>query len=283
VRQRLAISGTVALVTGAADGIGLAVARQLVDRGATVAAVDVDAAGLEAAVAGLGGSSRAFPADVSDRAAMEHVVADVCKAFGRLDIVVANAGVTPLPGTLRTADPADFDRVFNINVRGVLNTVVPAIDPLIAQGGHAVVVASAAAFTPTPGGAAYGASKAAVESLGRVLRLELARHDVSVQVACFGIVDSEMTRASIDRDPVGRALEQLLPRPLRRRISTDQAAASLVGGIVRRAPRTMAPRTWIPAAWLRGIAGPAADSLAARNPKLHKLISDIDNEEPRDT
>jgi len=268
----------VALITGGAAGIGLAVARNLHGRGATVALVDVDQQALGAAAAALGTTRvHTIVADVRDRDGMADAVAELVASAGGLDLVVANAGVTPTPATLRSGDRADFDRVLDINLHGVLNTVQPALDALVERGGHAVVVASVAAFTPTPGGAAYNVSKAAAEALGRCLRLEMAPHGVSVQVAYFGVVDTAMTHGTIDEDPLGQELERMLPGPLRRRITPEEAAASLVDGIQRRAARTMAPGVWQPYALLRGVANIAVDAISARDPRLRRIVLEIES------
>ena len=276
--RELQVAGRTALVTGAAGGIGLAVSQALHARGATVGLVDVAPEALDATAAGMGGGAavHAFAADVRDRERMAAVVDELQERTGRLDVVVANAGVVPEPATLLYGDRADFDRVLDINLHGVLNTVSPALRSLIAAGGHAVVVASVAAFTPTPGGSAYTVSKAAVEALGRSLRLELAAHGVSVQVAYFGVVETAMTRRTLDEDPIGQTLERLLPAPLRRRVSAADAAETLVCGIERRASRTLAPRTWAPYAWMRGVGDHVVDAAFTRDPRLRRVIAALE-------
>lgn len=216
------VDGKVAVITGAAQGIGLALATELHRRGAYVA-------------------------------------------------IVANPGVTPPPATLLTIDPADYDRVIAINQTGVWNTVRPALEQIIATEGHVVVVSSVAAFAPGPGGAAYMISKAPVEQFGRALRPELSIHGASAGVAYFGVVDTTMARDMLD-DPFGRALEQLLPQPLRASITPDQAARIIADGIGHRAPRTLAPATWQPWSLLRGAINIVVDDLALRDTRTHALL-----------
>ncbi|MCX6399785.1 MAG: short-chain dehydrogenase/reductase [Propionibacteriales bacterium] len=265
------------LITGAGQGIGLALARRLHEQGACVALVDISEPGLKAAVATLG-DSRVFTltADVADRAAMAEVVARVVDHHGRLDVVVANAGVTPPPATIRTMDLADYDRVVAINQTGILNTVQPALDAVIAQRGHVVVVASCAAFSPGIGGVAYMSSKAAAEQIGRALKLELTPHGASAGVAYFGFVDTPLATATLDDDPLGRRLDELLGWPLNHRISADDAAESIARGIARRSGATIAPARWLPYSLLRGVLNAGADRLLVRDKRVHLMIRDLE-------
>lgn len=277
MRNRMDVRGRVALITGAAQGIGLALARQLCGDGASVALVDVDRSAVERAAAGLGERALGIAADVRDRAAMADATRQVVARFGRLDIVVANAGVTPTPATVRMMDGADFDRVIGINLNGVYNTVAPALEQVIEHRGHVVVVSSAAAFTPSPGGSPYMISKAGVEQFGRGLRLELAGHGASVQIAYFGIVDTAMTHAVLDDHDLGRQLNDMVAWPMSRRISADQAANSILGGIRRRAASTIAPRLgWRQYSRLRGVVNPILDSVLAGNRTVRGLVGQLE-------
>ncbi|GAB2735065.1 short-chain dehydrogenase/reductase [Amycolatopsis magusensis] len=270
------VRGKVVLITGGGDGIGLALARELHGRGAVVALTDIDPAALARAGTELGSRVHTFVADVRDRVAMEAVVRALSTETGGLDVVVANAGVTPPPATLRQIDPEGFDRVLDINLTGVFNTVRPAIDEVVARRGHIVVVSSAAAFAPGLGGASYMISKAGVEQLGRALRLELAGFGASAGVAYFGVVDTRLAKATLDDDALGAELEARLPRPLRRRITAEQAAEVLAGAIARRAGRTLAPAAWQGWALLRGFVNVVADGVLAADRRCHTLIRELE-------
>ncbi|GAB4586521.1 short-chain dehydrogenase/reductase [Nocardia sp. IFM 10818] len=270
------VAGKVVLITGAAQGIGRELARLLHARGAHVIVADVDEYAAKCAATELATRAHAVVADVADRDEMVRAVQAAIECHGRLDVVVANAGVTPIPATLRTMDPHDFDRVMSINLTGVFNTVHPALDHIVASKGHVVVVSSCAAFAPGMGGSPYMVSKAAVEQLGRALRVELAASGASAGVAYFGIVDTAMTHDLLDADDLGRRLDGMLPWPLNIRITAAQAARTIADGIARRSARTIAPAGWEPYALLRGALNIVLDNRLASNPAVHELIRAIE-------
>lgn len=273
---RLALAGRVVLITGAAQGIGLALARHLLAQHAEVALVDLDGATVRRAASEWGPRAFARDADVRDRGAMAEAVDATVRHFGGLDVVVANAGVTPTPATLRTMNSDDFDRVLDINLIGAFNTVKPALDHVIKRRGHVVFVSSGAAFSPGVGGSPYMISKAAVEQLGRALRLELVPFETSVQTAYFGIVETAMTHELLDADDLGRRINRMLPWPLNRRITAEQAAKSIADGITNRAVTTMAPTGWNLYSVLRGAVNPVIDHLLTRDKRMRTLVSDIE-------
>ncbi|MBF6465733.1 SDR family NAD(P)-dependent oxidoreductase [Nocardia beijingensis] len=275
-RRGYSIEGRVVLITGAGRGIGRELAAVLHRKQASVALVDVDQDAVDAAAAALGGRTLTVAADVADRSAMRAAVDRAAEHFGRLDVVVANAGVVPHPATVRTLDGRDFDRVMDINLTGVFNTVRPALDHVVAAHGHVVVVSSCAAFAPGMAGAPYMISKAAVEQLGRALRVELAPFGASAGIAYFGIVDTRMTHDTLDHDELGRELDELLPWPLNVRISAEQAARTIADGIERRAARTIAPAGWEPYALLRGAVNVVLDSALARDNRVHDLLRRVE-------
>lgn len=277
-KPALDVGDRVALITGAAQGIGLALARQLHAKGARLALIDLNEDALTRAATSLGRRRvMTISADVADRAAMAAAVAEVVAAEGRLDVVVANAGVTPRPSTIKTMDLDDYERVVGINQIGILNTVQPALDAVIEAQGHVVVVASCAAFSPSIGGVAYMSSKAAAEQIGRALKLELAPHGVTAGVAYFGLVETPLTTAVMDDDPTGRRLDQLLGWPLNHRISADDAAKTIADGIAERAGATMAPARWLPYSLFRGVLNVGLDLALTRDKRIHELVLDLES------
>src|SRR4051812_22643458 len=171
------LPGKVALVTGGARGIGFGTAQALHRRGASVAILDLHAEDAERAASQLG-EERAFglAADVTDRGAMQRAVATVVDRFGRLDVVVANAGIASRGATMRAMSTESFERVLDVNLYGVYRTVDVALPEIVRNRGHVVVVASVMAFTNGIGGIPYAMAKAGVEQLGRALRIELIQH-----------------------------------------------------------------------------------------------------------
>jgi NAD(P)-dependent dehydrogenase (short-subunit alcohol dehydrogenase family) len=231
--ERYDLRGKVALVTGAARGIGLETARALGARGASVVLVDLDAGAAERAAAQVHDArAMGVGADVTDRAAMQRAVAGAVERFGGLDVVVANAGIAPRAATVRAMAPEKFERVLDVNLNGVYRTVDAALPEVVRRGGHVVVIASIYAFANGAGAAPYAMSKAGVEALGRSLRVELRPHGASASVAYFGWIDTQMVRQGIDADPMGDAMLARCPRrcasawPRRPRRRRSRAASS---------------------------------------------------------
>lgn len=274
-RPSLDVRGRTVLITGAGSGIGAASARKLHERGAALALVDVDEIAVEKVAAELGRDALAVPADVRDRTAMAGAVDRAVAHFGRIDVVIANAGVVPPAATIRTVDADAFDRVLDINVTGVFNTVRPALEHVIERRGHVVVVASAAAFAPGAAGSAYMMSKAAVEQFGRALRIELAAVGASAGIAYFGVVETAMVRDS-ESDPLIKEITGLLPWPLSQRISQEHAARVIADAIANRSAQTVAPVSWLPYSLLRGVANLFIDDHAAASASMHDLLRRVE-------
>jgi len=192
------VRGLRVVVTGAASGLGLAMAEILSECGARVTLADVDAERLEAStrrLAARGGAVRSFAVDVSNEAQVEGLIDDVVAAEGGLDAVFANAGLAAVPGhaveggqQLQTVERADWDRVLGVNLNGVLFTMKHAAEVMKRQrSGRIVVTSSAAGLRPEPVVCyGYTASKAAVLNVVRQAALELAPYGVLVNAICPG-------------------------------------------------------------------------------------------------
>ena len=161
-----------ALVTGASSGIGLAIARRFAAEGATVYLTGRRKAELDAAVAQVGARGIAIQGDASDLGDLDRLFAEIANRSGRLDIVVANAGVGDY-GPLGTITEEEYDRTTSINLKGTVFTVQKAL-PLLTVGASVMLLSSSAALRAAPGLGVYAATKAAIRSLARTWAAELA-------------------------------------------------------------------------------------------------------------
>ena len=180
-----------ALVTGAGQGIGRAIARRLTEDGYSVIVVDLDAETAKATAAEVGG--RAAACDISDPDAVHELAATV----DELDVLVNNAGIFPA-ASLADVDIAQFRRVMDVNVVGPLLLTQQLLPQLTASGGSVVNIASMAAKVPTPGTGAYSPSKAAVVSLTKLCAVEFAQSGVRFNAVAPGGVATEGTAAMAD-------------------------------------------------------------------------------------
>ena len=189
------------VVTGAASGIGAAVAALLVRRGERVAALDRDREGLEGLRSELGDECSAHLVDVCDASSVAAAVDLVERERGAVRGLVAAAGILRSGSLAAAAD--DLVDLLAVNVQGVRNSVAAVAPKMIAHGGGSIVtVASNAASTPRLGMGAYCASKAAASMLTRCFALELAAHSIRCNVVCPGSTDTPMLRAMLDgKDP----------------------------------------------------------------------------------
>ena len=271
------LQGKVALITGGARGIGLGIAQAFTARGAVVALVDLEAEEVQRSAATLG-ADRAIGigADVTDSAALEAAVAATVERFGGIDVVVANAGIAPIPNTARNMDPVEFERVVEVDLLGVYRTVRAALPQVIERRGQVVLVSSVYAFLNGLLVSPYAVSKAGVEQLGRALRVELASHGASATVAYFGFVDTKMVQDVMDRDDLAGDREELFPEFIRRRISPAQAGEAVAEGVLRRRARVIAPRYWTTLSVLRGVVNPAFDLLTSKQRRVQDAIRDAE-------
>lgn len=276
--DRYDLNGKVALVTGAARGIGFETARQMHMRGASVAVLDLDAEEAREAAERIGPRAIGLGGDVTDQSALMNAVAQIVEEFGGIDVAVANAGIAQKQfATVRGISGEEWERVFEVDMLGVWRTVRAALPQIVERKGQMIVVSSVYAFANGFGNTPYAAAKSAVESLGRALRVELKPHGASAGVAYFGWVDTKLVQDAFAQDTAPR-VEKLSPKWLMKRISPEEAGAGLVRGIEEQAPRIFVPKWWRYVSALRGILNPLLDKRMETEPKYAELVRDIDAE-----
>ncbi|WP_326597231.1 SDR family oxidoreductase [Streptomyces sp. NBC_01803] len=243
--NRRSLVGQVVVVTGAARGIGESLTRKLSARGAKVALVGLEPTALKDVSESLTGESAYWHADITDAAAMAEVAGQVADRFGKVDVVVANAGVAT-GGPFIDSDDATWRRVIEVNLIGSAVTCRAFLPALKDSRGYFLQVASFAAMTPAPMMSAYCASKSGVEAFAHSLRPEVGPLGVRVGVAYLTWTDTDMVRGA-DEDAVMRDMRKRLPWPANRTYPLDPAVERIVSGIERRSVHVYAQP------WVRGV------------------------------
>ena len=254
------LTGTVAVVTGAARGLGAELARQLTARGARVALLGLEPDVLAEVSAGLPGSAW-WEVDVTDPVALAATAAEVLTRLGAAGVVVANAGIAT-GGPLLLADPVSYDRVIEVNLLGSIRTVRAFLPQLVQTRGYVLQIASVAALIPSPMMSAYCASKSGAEAFAHALRGEVRHHGVGVGVAYLSWTDTDMVRGADARPGLG-TMRHRLPGVLGKTYPLEPAAARIVDGIATRRPHVYAQRWVRSLTWLRAV----MPSVTARPPK----------------
>ncbi|MGW7458025.1 SDR family oxidoreductase [Streptomyces sp. NPDC054797] len=239
------LRGRTVVVTGAARGLGAALARAFDDRGARLALLGLEEASLERVAGTLRNDTACWSVDVTDDAAMAATARKVRTRLGPASVVVGNAGIAE-GGPFADSDPRTWRRVIEVNLIGSATTVRSFLPDLFDTRGYYLQVASLASMGASPLMSAYCASKAGVESLAQALRAELAPHGVAVAIAYINWTDTDMIRDA-DRHAVLRELRAHMPPPARKVYPAEQVADRLATAAERRRPTVYVP------AWLRAV------------------------------
>ncbi|MCG8558392.1 MAG: SDR family oxidoreductase [Hyphomicrobiales bacterium] len=224
------LKGKAAVVTGAASGFGRAIAEHFVREGARVVVADLNGEGAEAVCNEIGESAVPLRADVTARADAEAMVATAKEAFGRLDIMVNNAGYTHTNQPLTDVDEETFDRVYAVNVKAIYLAALAAVPMMRSQGGGVILnTASTAGLRPRPGLTWYNGSKGAAITLTKSMAVELAPDKIRVNAICpvIGVTGMLEQFMGVSDTPEARA-KFIATIPLGRMSEPDDIAAAAV-------------------------------------------------------
>jgi NAD(P)-dependent dehydrogenase (short-subunit alcohol dehydrogenase family) len=212
------LDGSVAFVTGAASGIGEAAARRFVEEGARVALADVtaeDGERVRAELAAGGGDVIYVACDVSQPDSVQQAIETAVERFGRLDIVMANAGINGVWAPIDELQPEEWDRTLAINLRGTYLTVHFAVPHLKRSGGGSIIITSSVngvrSFS-SPGASAYSSSKAGQIAFMKMMALELGRHDIRCNAICPGYIPTQIQGKTEERHTDTIGIEVELPQ-----------------------------------------------------------------------
>ncbi len=226
------LSGKVAVITGAASGIGLAVTQLFIQEGARALAIDLDAAALREAAEAVGDNVTPYVADVTDETQMSLAMAEAVGTYGGIDIVLPNAGIFGVQAPLEEYPVDNFEKVMHVNVTGVLVTIKHAVPHLVKRGGGSIIITSSVgAIIGNEGASAYTASKHALTGIMKVAARELAPNNIRVNTVNPGLVDTPMMRiveASIFPEDPLRGREMLQSATFFKRFVRPEEVAELM-------------------------------------------------------
>jgi NAD(P)-dependent dehydrogenase (short-subunit alcohol dehydrogenase family) len=238
------LAGKRVLVTGAARGIGAALAERLAAQGARLALVGLERDRLDEVAARCGDGTFVAECDVSDDGQVVEALDAAAVALGGLDVVVANAGIAT-GGPLKLQPVRTWQRVIEVNLLGVMHTDRAAIPHLERSRGYLLNIASAAAVSRAPSMSAYSAAKAGVEALSDCLRIEEAPFGVDIGVGYFLFLDTDMVRDAERELPRMESSRQRMPRFIGQTYPLAPAIEEIVAAIAERRRRVSYPRWFL--------------------------------------
>ena len=222
------IAGKVVVITGASSGLGEATARHLATLGAKLAIAARRTDRLDALAAELGGDVLIRTVDVTDRDAMKALVDAAVDRFGRIDVMINNAGLMPL-SPLDRLKIDDWDRMIDVNIKGVLYGIAAVLPVMQAQkSGHIINVSSVAGHKVRPGSSVYSATKHAVRALTEGLRQEVKPYGLRTTIISPGAVDTELP-ASVTEADVGEGVQAMYAKTAIPAASFARAVAYAIG------------------------------------------------------
>jgi NAD(P)-dependent dehydrogenase (short-subunit alcohol dehydrogenase family) len=258
---RYDLAGRTVLITGSTGGLGSAIAQTVRDRGANLALLDLDEDALAKQVADLGGDTVAqgWVANVRDLGSLQAATDAAAAHFGRLDVIVANAGIATM-APLQTLDPDAFDRVIDINLGGVWRTFRAGLPHVAKHQGYLLAISSMAAFVHSPLQGPYTASKAGVWALCDSTRLEVRHLGVGVGSAHPTHFNTPMMD-EVRADPAGNILWDGNRKGLWKMIGRDEVVHAIVTGIENRADLIVAPKKLALPARIPGLIQPLVNRI----------------------
>jgi NAD(P)-dependent dehydrogenase (short-subunit alcohol dehydrogenase family) len=270
-------AGAQVIITGGASGIGRALGEELARRGAEVVLADLQADRAEHVAAGIratGLKATAAPLDVTNFKEVDNLVQQVVRSTGRLDYLFNNAGIV-VAGEAEHYELTDWDRVVDVNLRGVIHGVQAAYSVMRRQGfGHIINTASIAGLVPVPGLLSYCTSKHAVVGLSTSLRIEAAEHGVRVSVLCPGAVETPI----VGGGKFGKVLNAPPPDVQRklwekgRPIAVERFAQCAVSAIARNRAVIVIPWWWKLVWWIYRLSPKTSLALSRRQFRANKQL-----------
>jgi NAD(P)-dependent dehydrogenase (short-subunit alcohol dehydrogenase family) len=249
VRQPYSLAGKTVFVTGAARGIGAECARRCAAKGAKVALVGLEPEELEQVAADCGPDAACFEADVTDRASLQEAVDGTVERLGGIDVCISNAGIGG-GGPVRLVPGEAIEQVVEVNLLGSMKTIRACLPHVVNRKGYILQIASLAAAVHSPGMSGYCASKAGVEAYANCLRPEVKHLGVSVGVAYFSWIDTDLVRGADDRRAY-RLLRSKLRGPAARTYPVSAVGDAVVAGIESRSRWVVVPGWARLLLWLR--------------------------------